>query len=177
MFLSRLVTVRRGAKITSCFQTATRGEKFTAMINSHTAHWTHEVRLIHHKEFHALASASLSDLPAHKKVYYQLQSGLPRKIKNSSVSTAPKVRSRESSAKMVQGATTMTGTKGHLLKKYVPETKCVLIMTGAASTKKKAHTKLFVKGDLVATTTTGVDVPLCEALKGLLTFRFKNPRL
>jgi hypothetical protein len=78
---------------------------------------------------------------------------------------------------MVQVATTMTGTKGHLLKKYVPETRCVLIMTGAASTKKKALTKLFVKGDQVAATTTGVDVPLCEALSGLLTFRFKNPRL
>jgi hypothetical protein len=50
-------------------------------------------------------------------------------------------------------------------------------MTGAASTKKKALTKLFVKGDQVAATTTGVDVPLCEALSGLLTFRFKNPRL
>ncbi len=164
MCLSRLVTVRRGAKITYCFQTAKLGEKFTATINSHTAHWTHEVRLINLKGFHALASASLSDLPAHKKVYYQLQSGLPRRIRNSSVSTAPKVRSRESSAKMDQGATTMTGTKGHLLKKYVLETRCVLIMTGAALTKKKAHTKLSVKGDLDAATTTGVDVPLCEAL-------------
>lgn len=164
MCLSRLVTVRRGAKITYCFQTAKLGEKFTATINSHTAHWTHEVRLINLKGFHALASASLSDLPAHKKVYYQLQSGLPRRIRNSFVSTAPKVRSRESSAKMDQGATTMTGTKGHLLKKYVLETRCVLIMTGAALTKKKAHTKLSVKGDLDAATTTGVDVPLCEAL-------------
>lgn len=78
---------------------------------------------------------------------------------------------------MDQGATTMTGTKGHLLKKYVLETRCVLIMTGAALTKKKAHTKLSVKGDLVAETTTGVDVPLCEALSGLSAFRFKNPRL
>lgn len=164
MCLSRLVTVRRGAKITYCFQTAKLGEKFTATINSHTAHWTHEVRLINLKGFHALASASLSDLLAHKKVYYQLRSGLPRRIRNSSVSTAPKVRSRESSAKMDQGATTMTGTKGHLLKKYVLETRCVLIMTGAALTKKKAHTKLSVKGDLDAATTTGVDVPLCEAL-------------
>lgn len=164
MCLSRLVTVRRGAKITYCFQTAKLGEKFTATINSHTVHWTHEVRLINLKGFHALASASLSDLPAHKKVYYQLQSGLPRRIRNFSVSTALKVRSRESSAKMDQGATTMTGTKGHLLKKYVLETRCVLIMTGAALTKKKAHTKLSVKGDLDAATTTGVDVPLCEAL-------------